>query len=297
MIVNRSTLNNLFTSFKTLFLSALGKATPQWQSVAMLVPSTTKSNDYGWLGKFPNVREWVGDRVVHNIAAHKYTITNKDYELTIGVDRNDIDDDNIGIYSPMFSEMGDAIMAKPDQLVFDLLKSGFSNICYDGQNFFDTDHPVLDENGGVISMANTDGGAGNAWFLLDDSRAVKPIIFQERKKPDFTAMDQDTDEQVFASRRYRYGTHSRCNVGFGFWQLIWGSKQTLDAAHFKTAFETLGGNKGDYGRPLGIRGRKLVVGMSNFEAAKKIVGAKELAGGGDNPWYGMAEVVLVSWLD
>ena len=86
-------------------------------------------------------------------------------------------------------------------------------------------------------------------------------------------------------------------MGFGFWQFIWGSKQALDAAHFATARAALTGMKGDYGRPLGLNPKKLIVGTSNEEAALKIVGAKELPGGGDNPWYGKAEVLLVPWLD
>jgi len=296
IIVNRANLTNLFTGYKATFQNALGEATPQYQQVAMVVPSTTKSEQYGWMGKVPNVREWLGDRVVQNVISHDYTIKNKDFELTVGVDRNDIEDDNYGVYSPLFSEMGRSIAAHPDQLVWDLLKLGFASTCYDGQYFFDIDHPVLDANGVAISVANTDGGAAAPWFLVDDTRAIKPIVFQERKKPDFIAMTQTTDEHVFISREFRYGTHSRHNVGFGFWQFIWGSQQVLDAAHYATGRAALVGMKGDYDRPLGVNPRKLIVGPSNEQAARTIVGSKELAGGGTNPWYGTAEAVVVPWL-
>ena len=39
-----------------------------------MIKSTTKSNTYGWLGKFPSLRKWVGDRVIESMKAHGYQI-------------------------------------------------------------------------------------------------------------------------------------------------------------------------------------------------------------------------------
>lgn len=296
VIVNRANLVTLGTGFKALFKSAFGQAKPMYTQVATVVTSTNSAEEYGWLGNFPGMREWLGDRVIHGLKTHGYSIKNKDFELTVTVGKNDIKDDNLGIYSPMFTHLGQSAAAHPDELVWDLLKRGFTETCYDGQYFFDTDHVVLDENGDEISVANTDGGAGEPWFLIDDSRALKPIIFQSRQAVEFVAMDSPDDPEVFKKKEFMYGVDSRCNVGFGLWQFSWGSKQTLDAAHYATARTSMIGMKGDHGRPLGLMPRKLVVGPTNEEAARKIIGAKELAGGGDNPWYGTAEVVVVPWL-
>ena len=43
--------------------------------------------------------------------------------------------------------------------------------CYDGQNFFDTDHPV-GEQGSQETVSNVQTGAGPAWYLLDTTRPV-----------------------------------------------------------------------------------------------------------------------------
>lgn len=67
------------------------------------------------------------------------------------MDRDDIETDNLGIYTPLFTEMGRSTGEEWDMMVFAALKNGFSALCYDGQNFFDTDHPVLDED--VESLA------------------------------------------------------------------------------------------------------------------------------------------------
>ncbi|MCE5243698.1 MAG: Mu-like prophage major head subunit gpT family protein, partial [Desulfobacteraceae bacterium] len=64
MIVNQSNLAGIYKSFNTLFNQAFDAAPSQWPLVAMEVPSTGRSVDYKWLGDFPMLREWVGDRLI-----------------------------------------------------------------------------------------------------------------------------------------------------------------------------------------------------------------------------------------
>lgn len=299
MLVNKTNLQTLGTGFQARFQGALGQAPGQHLEVATVVTSTTGKEEYGWLGKVPGMREWLGDRVVNSIGQGSYAIKNKDWENTVEVDRNDIEDDNLGIYGPLFDEMGRATAAHPSELVFALLKAGFSTNCYDGQYFFDTDHPVLDANGVAQSVANTDGGAGAPWFLIDTSRALKPIIFQERKKPQFVPKDNVNDDSVFWRKKFTYGVDARYNVGFGFWQFAWGSKQTLNAANYGAARAALMGMKGDYGRPLGLlSGAKplLLVPPSLESAALKIVNNELGANGETNEWKDTARVLASAWL-
>ncbi|VWX62580.1 Mu-like prophage major head subunit gpT family protein [Sphingorhabdus sp. 109] len=296
MKINPGNLQTLGTGFSALFAGGQGQAVSQRALVSTTVPSSTAQNEYGWLGKFPGMREWIGDRVINQLKAYDYAIKNKDWEDTIEVDRNDIEDDNIGIYGPLFTEMGRATEAHPDELVFALLKAGFTTKCYDGQFFFDTDHPVLDEDGVAQSVSNTGGGSGAPWFLIDDSRALKPVIFQERKKAQFVAMDNLTDENVFRRKKFQYGVDARYNVGFGFWQYAYGSKQTLDATAFKAAFAALEGMKGDHGRPLGVKPSLLVTGPSNRSAAQKLLNSELASGGETNEWKGTAKLEVVPWL-
>lgn len=296
MLVNSANLNSLRVGFKTTFMSGLAMASTMHTRISTPVPSSTKEQKYGWLGKIPNVREWIGPRAIQNLEQHDYSIREKPWELTIGVDKDDIETDNLGIYNPMFQEMGQSTGAHWDQLVFNLLRAGFVTPCYDKQYYFDTDHPVLDENGVEISVANTDGGAGAPWFLLDASRALKPIILQKRKEFDFVAMDDPKDENVFKNKEFVYGSDARGNVGFGFWQFCWGSKQALDAAHYETARAALSGMKGDYGRPLGLMPNLLLVPPSLEGKARKLMNNELGANGETNEWKGTAEVVVCPWL-
>jgi phage major head subunit gpT-like protein len=296
MLVNAANLDTLRVGYKTNFQGGLGQASTMHLRVSTVVPASTKSQKYGWLGKIANVREWIGARAIQNLAQHDYTITEKPWELTIAVDRDDIETDNLGIYAPMFTEMGQSTGSKWDQLVFDLLKAGFATTCYDRQNYFDTDHPVLDTNGVPQSVANTDGGAGTPWFLIDASRALKPIILQKRRDFQFQAMDNLTDQNVFMNKEFIYGADARGNVGYGFWQFAWGSKQTLDAAHYATARAAISGMKGDYGRPLGLMPNLLIVPPSLESAGRKILNSEYAAGGETNEWKGTAELIVVPWL-
>lgn len=296
MIINSANLEALRVAFNASFKRGLGQAEPQYGRIATTVPSSTKENRYGWLGKMPNMREWIGPRVVHGIAEHDYSIKNKPFELTIGVDRDDIEDDNIGVYDPMFVEMGESVAAHPDQLVWNLLAAGFATECYDGQYFFDTDHPVLDADGNPSTVSNFQGGSGTAWYLLNTKRSLKPLIYQERKKPEFVAKDKVTDDNVFSRKEYVYGTESRCNVGFGFWQMAYASKQTLNAANFASARQAMMGLKGDYGRPLGIKPDLLIVPPSLEDEAEEILKADRNAAGATNTQKGKTELLVVPWL-
>lgn len=296
MIVNAGNLQTLFVAFSTAFRGGLAQAAPQWGRIATPVPSSTKENEYGWLGKVPNVKEWIGDRVVNNIAQHGYTIKNKPWEMTIAVDRDDIADDTYGVYTPLFQEMGLATGGHYDSLVYGFLKDGFATPCYDKQYFFDTDHPVLDAAGKEVSVANTDGGAGAPWFLIDDKRALKPVILQKRKDFQLVRKDDPNDDNVFDRREFKYGVDARHNVGFGFWQFAWGSKQALTAANYELARKSLMEMKGDYGRPLGIRPRLLVVPPSLESAGLKLLNSENNDAGATNQWKGTAELLVVPWL-
>jgi len=296
MILNNSSLTTLGVGFRTSFQAGLDQHAAQWERVATRVGSTTAREEYGWLGKWPGMREWVGDRVVNALAKHGYAIRNKDWESTVEVERNDIEDDNLGIYGPMFVEQGRAAAAHRDEMVWPLLTNGFAETCYDSQFFFDSDHPVIQADGSVASVSNTGGGSGTPWFLLDTSRALKPLILQVRKEPTFVAKDRITDDNLFWQKTFVYGVDDRKNVGYGFWQMAYGSKATLDATSFNAAYAAMQGMKGDYGRPLGLMPNLLVVPPSLRGTGLELLKAQRGANGATNINEGAAELLVVPWL-
>lgn len=298
MLITPQSMRSLYTGFSAAFSGGFAGVAPSYARVATTVPSTTRSNEYGWLGQIPRVREWIGDRVINNLTAHGYTLRNKPFELTVGVKRDDIEDDNVGIYAPLFTELGRAAASFPDELVWPTLAAGFTTACYDGQYFFDTDHPVIGADGVTVSsVANTSGGSGTAWYLLDTSRAIKPLIFQSRKPlSNLVRLDRETDEAMFMEGKALYGVDGRCNAGYGLWQLAHASKQTLDAANYEAARAAMTGMKGDHARPLGLMPNLLVVPPTLEGAGRDLLSLKTLPNGGDNKWYGTAELHVCPWL-
>lgn len=298
-IITPALITSLRTGYSQAFQDALAATPTDWANVATRVPSSSTSNTYGWLGQFPKLREWVGDRVVKDMAASGYQITNKLYEGTVGVNRTDIEDDNVGIYTPLFAEMGRGAAAHPDELVFGLLAAGESTLCYDGQNFFDIDHPVypnVDGTGTPQLVTNLQAGSSAPWYLLDCSRALKPLIFQERTAPELETLNSTQDEAVFVKDLYRFGIRYRCNAGFGFWQLAYKSKAALDAANFNAAMAAMMGIKADGGRPLGVKPTHLIVPPQLRAAALALIEAQTVNGGESNPNYKAVQVIVSPWV-
>lgn len=312
MLVNAANLKTLFTGFKGAFNKGFESAPSFYERVAMIVPSQVREEEYGWLGQLPQVREWIGPRVVQNLTAHSYVIKNRAFELTVSVRRDDISDDQYGIYAPMFGELGKAAGELPDQLVFGLLNNGFTGTCYDGQYFFNTDHPVKTAAGAVASVSNTQGGSGEGWFLLDTSRQVRPLIFQERSSiGQLVKKDLPGEDNVFFDKEFIYGTDGRCNAGYGLWQLAYASKQPLNAANYEAARAAMMNQRGDEGRPLNIKPDVLVCGPNNEGAAMRLLnnGTRVevvTTGAGEdavdtpvsiqNEWAKTAEPIVTQWL-
>lgn len=143
MQITPDVLGHLFYNFDLSFNRAFTQYTPQYPAITMVIPSTTKETKYPMRNILPKMRQWVGERVVQNAGAQEYSIVNKSYESTIAVQKEDIEDDNLGLYNIDAEALGNAAAVWPDEVVFDLLKDGENQLCYDGQNFFDTDHPAL----------------------------------------------------------------------------------------------------------------------------------------------------------
>lgn len=151
--VTPALLQILNTGFKNAFLKGLERAKTLWNQIAMEITSTNASEVYPILGRFPTLREWIGNRVVRDLTISDFQIKNKPYEGTVRVPRPAIEDDSYGIYGTEAEMLGDAANRFPDKLIATLLEAGFVNKGYDGVAFFATTHP--DGNGGTQSNKGT----------------------------------------------------------------------------------------------------------------------------------------------
>ena len=179
MIVNQANLHGLSVGYSTAFNKSFDTTQSNYQKVATVVPSTTGEQDYKWLGQMPGMREWIGEREIQALAAYDY-----------------IEDDKYGVYTPLFSNMGEAAALHPDELVFGAMMSGFTEKCYDGLSFFNTAHKVGDKTysnrsnkkltresymEARSSIMSIKGDKGKSLKLVPDLLVVPPALEEEAR--------------------------------------------------------------------------------------------------------------------
>lgn len=59
----------------------------------------------------------------------------------------------------------------------------------------------------------------NDWYLLNTREVFKPLLYQTRKAPEFAAVDDPNETEVFMKRKFYYGVDSRFAIGYGMWQM------------------------------------------------------------------------------
>ncbi len=291
-------------TFSTLFRQVLEQTPTYFQKIATEIPSNTREMRHAWLDRIPQMREWLGERVINNLAVRLQSIENRLFEDTVGVKRTDIEDDLIGVYRPVIEELAMQAKLWPDKIVVDALQAGTKTLGYDGQNFFDTAHPQnmddpsspLQSNlllghdldvdalgdaiqtmmsfigadgkpleivpdllvvppqmkfraarllqaeliGRDITLATGHGAAADtnvlrgsldlltlprlandpkAFFILCTKRALRPIIFQNREAPEFTALTKPDDQNAFMRDEFLFGVRARGAAALSAWFL------------------------------------------------------------------------------
>ncbi len=147
----------------------------------------------------------------------------------------------------------------------------------------------------ATTVTNFTDGAGSAWFMLDTTRAIKPLIYQQRRPMAFTHMNKPTDSNVFLQNKYVYGVDGRANAGYAFWQMAYCSKAALNADNIWAAYEAMKAFTADGGRKLGIRPNLLVVRSGQEKAAEEAM--KEIVNGGEtNTLHGKLDILVPDWI-
>lgn len=300
MLVTQSQLTAVYTGLKTVFqegfmLTGSG-IEDDWKQVALEAPSETEQEEYGFLRNMSNIREWIGDRYLQSLVEASYLIKNKHFEGTIAVPADKIADRKLASFNIPTKQLGQNARVFPNRLVFPLLAAGFTNRGFDGQYFFDANHPVMRPDGGTDLVSNNQGGAGAAWFLLDTTKIIKPVVYQNRQPFNFQSLtDMSKSDHVFMRNEYLFGVDGRCNVGYGLWQTAYGSKQPLTLANVTAARAAMMAFKGDNGEPIGIVPNLLVVPPALEMDARKVTDALVI-GTDTNVMKGVMKTMATAWI-
>ncbi len=106
MDLTAENMSKLFVTFNAYLQRGLGNSWQEWKKFCTEINSGSAIEKYPMTIIKGAMREWVGSRVINDIDGKTLDVTNRDFEHTEGVNRNDIEDDNIGFYSSIFTEMG-----------------------------------------------------------------------------------------------------------------------------------------------------------------------------------------------
>lgn len=115
--------------------------TPFYPRIATIVQSEGRDEEYGMMGTVPAVKEWLADRQFKSPRAAEFTIINKLFEVSERIEKTDIEDARLLKYGPRLQMLGQRMARHPDKLILGtLVVNAQTNLCLDGQFFFDTDH-------------------------------------------------------------------------------------------------------------------------------------------------------------
>lgn len=305
-----SNLSALRTQYSQIFQEAFLEQDVLWNKIAQLVTSKGESETHVWMDRIPQLRQWVGDRILQNASLRDYVLTNLPFELTVELDQFRIEDNKIASFEPTVRMIAEQAKKWPDTLIFTAttgaLAAGSTAITYDGVAYFSTAHPVNIDNAAQGTQSNyassgkaltpvnygfarqtmraykgADGlplkvnpkllivppaleanaiqilqnewiapaaatyagasgvaqenpfygtadilvvddlaGQDTRWYLADNTKSVKPLLFQLREAAKFVMKTRPDDPAVFSRHAVQYGVSTRGAVGYGPWFLM-----------------------------------------------------------------------------
>ncbi len=136
VLVTQEVVRATNAAARTVFDTAFAAQDGVWKQIATLIPSVGASEEYGWIGQVPVMREWLDERQITALKSYGYTIRNKKFEATIAVSREVLEDEAQGQVRTRVESLAEAASAHYDALVFDLIRGGESQKAYDGAAFY-----------------------------------------------------------------------------------------------------------------------------------------------------------------
>lgn len=170
MLLNRQTSQVLFTGYDARFQAAFQATELYYKLFASEIPSSTETELHHWIAQLPGMREFVGGRQKNNVPLRDYTLTNKVFEGTISLDKWKVKNDVHGAFGQTAYAFGESVARWPDEQLAAAVEAGTSTTCYDGQYFYDTDHPYSLDDASLGTYSNNLTGV--AYNLASDPIGV-----------------------------------------------------------------------------------------------------------------------------
>jgi phage major head subunit gpT-like protein len=132
---SRDVIGSYFRALESVQASA-------WlDAIGMRTTTDQAEEKYPFLGSVPVMQEWLAERNVARLRSDMFTVRNVHYESSIQFSKSELRRDKTGQIDIRVNEHVQRAQNHWNSLVTSLIVGGESSACYDGQFFFDTDHP------------------------------------------------------------------------------------------------------------------------------------------------------------
>jgi len=170
MIVRSDIAKSLEYGAKASFLEGRNAWPVKRNLIASDATSTGKEETYVGLGSHPMPIEAGGRITPRGLVERNVKITNKDWEVTLAVSHNAINDDRAGHVLPWMRKAGLKFEQHMDYLCFAALDAGDGTTygsCYDTQYYFDSDHADIGAD-----YTTAQGNLGTTTLTLDGFNTI-----------------------------------------------------------------------------------------------------------------------------
>ena len=140
-MIGNNVPKHLVVAARTGFLSSMRAQNYPWQQVASTINMDAKSIDLVDLGAPPMPVE--DQAVVQDMIEKTITVAPVDWNITVWISHNAVMDDQTGSLETKVRGAGSNFQKHINKRVFTVLNAGdgtTEGLCYDGQEFFDSDH-------------------------------------------------------------------------------------------------------------------------------------------------------------
>ena len=112
-----------------------------WAPITFRVDSTHPEGEtHAWLGGMPDMKEETGSPSADELAAPSFYVKNREWECAVAIHKRLWDSGAGALIDARIGQGTSVALSHPGRLLQTLIDAGDSSVCYDGQNFFDTDH-------------------------------------------------------------------------------------------------------------------------------------------------------------
>lgn len=299
----------LFTTFQGVFKKSMDSASVPVNEVVTRVPSKSANNTYAWLLQLPSFKRWTGERTRKRVKTAAYVVDNEDWEMTIEIPKNSVDDDTVGVYQPIVESMANEAAGHDAEVLAEIISKGFTSegLCFDGQPFFSTAHPLeFNEKGVPVVggetfsnlMTDPDNPTAPYYVVACCSRAVRPFLIQDRSAPVLISRTALTDERVYEAKMFEFAIDKRQGAGYTLPQLAVASNLPLTKENFeKIRARILSMVGADGKKNMGLDVTHIIFGSDYVAAAEDLFTVPFNAAGATNKFYNKVKLLRLPTLD